>query len=142
MSLFLVFVQASAEAASCFDQAGDLYHVSPSLLRAIAKQESGMNPRAIHINRDGTKDYGLMQINERWFPHLKQLGISGQKLMEPCQNIHVSAYILRLLFNRHGENWRAVGRYNASHPVKAAGYAWKIHKKLKEVKEPLGVLRR
>lgn len=87
-----------------------------------------MNPKVIHTNKDGTKDFGLMQINERWMPHLRQFGISREGLMEPCQNIHVSAYILRSLFNRYGENWSAVGHYNAGHPIKAAKYAWKIHK--------------
>jgi lysozyme-related protein Hpa2 len=126
--LILMFFPSIALGESCFDQAGDQYHVAPHLLRAIAKQESGMNPKVIHTNKDGTKDYGLMQINERWMPHLRQFGISREGLMEPCQNIHVSAYILRSLYNRYGENCSAVGHYNAGHPINAAKYAWKIHK--------------
>lgn len=127
-----MLLPSTALAQSCFDQAGYKYRVSPQLLRAIAKQESGMKAAVIHLNKDGTRDYGVMQINDRWLPHLSQFGISKDRLMEPCQNIHVSAYILRTLFNRYGENWSAVGHYNAAHPVKAAKYAWKIHKQVKK----------
>ncbi|WP_457292067.1 transglycosylase SLT domain-containing protein, partial [Pseudomonas azotoformans] len=38
--------------AFCFNEAGARYHVSPSLLRAIAEVESGMNPEATGYNRD------------------------------------------------------------------------------------------
>jgi len=95
-----------------------------------------MNSRATHINKDGTRDFGLMQINERWMPHLRDWGISKEGLMEPCQNIHVAAYIMRKLFNRYGENWIAIGHYNAAHPVKAAKYAWKIFQGLVDSAKP------
>ena len=125
--LLLILFPSIVLGESCFDQAGDRYRIAPHLLRAIAKHESKMNPNAVHTNKDGTKDLGLMQINERWLPTLKQFGISRARLMEACQNIFVSAFILRTLFNRYGENWSAVGHYNATHPLKAAKYAWQIH---------------
>lgn len=128
--LILILFPSVALGESCFDQAGDRYRVAPHLLRAIAKQESGMNPKVVHTNKDGTKDYGLMQINDRWMSHLNQFGISKESLMDPCQNIHVSAYIIRGLYNRYGENWSAVGHYNAAHRIKRAMYAWKIYKHL------------
>jgi soluble lytic murein transglycosylase-like protein len=140
--LILMFYPSITLGQSCFDQAGERYRVAPHLLRAIANQESGMNPKAIHTNKDGTKDFGIMQINERWMPQLRQFGISKEGLMDPCQNIHVSAYILRNLYNRYGENWKAVGHYNATHPIKAAKYAWKIHQHLTKSGEPIENVRR
>jgi soluble lytic murein transglycosylase-like protein len=126
--LFIILFSTRADAATCFDEAGNQYRVSPRLLGAIARHESGMNPQAVHKNRDGTRDYGLMQVNDRWIPSLRQYGITKEKLMEPCQNIYVGAMILRSLFERYGENWTAVGHYNAAHPLVAAKYAWKIHR--------------
>lgn len=35
----------------------------PGLMVAIAKAESGMNPKAINHNRNGSVDRGLFQIN-------------------------------------------------------------------------------
>jgi len=51
---------------ACFDAAARHYRLHPALLRAIARQESGMNPRAIGKNTNGTLDLGLMQINTSW----------------------------------------------------------------------------
>ena len=32
----------------------------------IAKGESRLNPRAVHLNNDGSKDYGLFQVNTKY----------------------------------------------------------------------------
>ncbi len=37
------------------------------LLVAVIKSESGMNTKAINVNSDGSRDYGLIQANERWY---------------------------------------------------------------------------
>jgi hypothetical protein len=53
-------VAAAARAAS----------VDPVLAVAIVERESQFNPRARHINFDGSVDRGLWQINSRWHPGL------------------------------------------------------------------------
>lgn len=35
----------------------------PDIMIAIAKAESGMNPKAVNVNRNGSTDIGLFQIN-------------------------------------------------------------------------------
>ncbi|PIV87852.1 MAG: hypothetical protein COW48_09240 [Hydrogenophilales bacterium CG17_big_fil_post_rev_8_21_14_2_50_63_12] len=50
-------------AHACWKEAGTRYGVSPQLLYAIARTESGLNPQAIGRNRNGSRDIGLMQIN-------------------------------------------------------------------------------
>ncbi|EPB8415539.1 transglycosylase SLT domain-containing protein, partial [Escherichia coli] len=62
--------------AWCFRQAGERYQIDPLLLQAIAIKESRLNTRAIGYNRNKagqitSRDYGLMQINERHIPVLR-----------------------------------------------------------------------
>lgn len=111
--------------ANCWKRAGDYYHVDPWLLLAIANVESGMNPHAIGWNRDGTHDVGLMQINSVHFPELAPLGIDEQRLMtEPCTSIMVGASILSNMIKVYGNNWEAVGAYNAG--VKKERYSQRM----------------
>ena len=94
----------------CFQYAGQQYNVEPTLLKAIATQESAFDSRA--TNSAG--DVGLMQINSQWFPKLEGYGISRQLLLDsPCTNILVSAWILAHNFSQYGRTWRAVGIYHA-----------------------------
>lgn len=97
----------------CFDAAGHRYGIAPTLLRAIAAAESGLDPRALHANTDGTRDVGLMQINSWWLSLLKRHGIEAADLWDPCLNIDVGAWILAVNIRRYGYGWRAVGAYHA-----------------------------
>jgi soluble lytic murein transglycosylase-like protein len=84
------------------------------LLYAIAEVESGLQPRAINKNKDGSRDVGLMQINSIHLPRLLRLGITEQRLLdEPCLAVQVGASILAEFVTRYGYNWTAVGAYNA-----------------------------
>ncbi|OXJ21501.1 invasion protein IagB [Burkholderia sp. HI2714] len=100
--------------ADCWEHAGSMFGIAPELLYAIAEQESSLNPRAVGRNRDGSEDLGLMQINSRHLPRLRQLGISeSQLLKDPCLSVIVGASILSDMMKRYGYSWEAVGAYNA-----------------------------
>ncbi len=103
----------AGELAKCFSESGERYDIAPALLQAIAKVESGLDSRAIHVNTDGTADVGLMQINSWWFPLLRRYGIEPRDLWDPCLNIGVGAWILTGNIRQFGYGWRAVGAYNA-----------------------------
>ena len=62
-------------AHACWDDAAARYQLNSTLLHAIARTESGLNPQAIGRNRDGSRDIGLMQINSWWLPTLARHGI-------------------------------------------------------------------
>ena len=109
--------RASAEMETCFVTVGQASGVSPALLKAIARVESSLNPKAVnatHKNRTGSYDIGLMQINSRWLKKLEVHGITEIALYDACTSIEVGAWILADLFKRHGVNWEAVGAYNAA----------------------------
>jgi len=92
--------------------------IPQELLLAIAKVESGFNWRAINVNKDGSYDIGVMQINSRHIPRLERLGISRELLWHPCVNVSVGAWILHEFIAIYGLNWTAVAAYNTGNPAK------------------------
>ena len=113
----------------CFEEAGKLYDISPSLLWAISKEESGFNTYAINFNRNGTYDYGHMQINSWW---ANKIGTDvWAYLGDPCQCTKVGAWILAQCIRDHCYTWEAVCCYHAKNKLKRVSYSWKIHEALK-----------
>ena len=125
---FLLFSLSSH--AHCFEQAGARYGIAPVLLEAISTVESGGNPQARNLNRDGSEDLGHMQINSRWLGILSSYGIDRQKLLDPCLNTHVGAWILAQNIRQHGYGWEAVGAYNARSPAKRNAYSHRVAARL------------
>jgi len=97
----------------CFQRAATKYQIDVALLTAIAETESRFNQKAMHRNRDGSDDIGIMQINTQWLTTLKKFGIEKQHLFEPCTNIDVASWILAHNFASHGQSLVALGAYNA-----------------------------
>lgn len=118
-----------AAATDCFDIAADYYDVDANLLRTIAAVESGGNPNAVNINTDGSRDIGLMQINDWWLGPLKQYGYTEAHLYDACTSISIGAWVLAQEIATHGANWKAVGAYNAKSPDKARAYAKRVWKR-------------
>lgn len=117
----------------CFRQAAHTYGISEALLYAIARVESNLNPAATGVNKNGTRDLGVMQINSSHLPRLALRAITAQRLLtESCLNVHVGAWILRENIDRYGPTWEAVGAYNASErrPDLRLNYARKVHHRL------------
>ena len=124
---------ASVPTYACWDDAAARYQVNSTLLHAIARTESALNPRAINRNRNGSRDIGLMQINSSWLPLLASHGIAERDLFDPCTNISVGAWMLARNFQRLGSGWNAVGAYNARSPALRRAYAWKVYRNLQSV---------
>jgi soluble lytic murein transglycosylase-like protein len=122
----LAFDAAAMAPASCFQKAGGQYHIDPLLLHAIAQVESGHRSEVVHINRDGSKDYGIMQVNEANLTAEQRARV----ISDPCFGVEKGAEILAGMISRFGYTWAAVGGYNAGvsnkrHSARAR-YAQKI----------------
>lgn len=131
----------AAVAGDCFTAASRRYGLDAGLLRAVASAESDLRPDAVnrsHVERTGTVDIGLMQVNSSWLPRLASYGIGERDLREPCTNVAVGAWILAQSFMRHGNQWAAVGAYNAACiqlkgedcTRQRARYAWRVYRRL------------
>lgn len=114
----------------CFQTAGDYYGINPLLLKAIARQESSMNPQAVNRNTNGTTDIGLMQINTTHMPKLRKAGVTEERLWQPCVNIAVGAWVLADAISRHGMTWKAVGVYHSPTDWRQRDYAAKVQRHL------------
>lgn len=126
---------ASLPYGECFFKAASEYGIPYQILVAIAKVESGFRPFVININQNGKSvkvinpnslqeaivylqylhqngfnyDVGVGQIN---VSNIKRLGLNPVDLLDPCNNIRVSAYILKENINKYGFTWDAIWRYN------------------------------
>jgi soluble lytic murein transglycosylase-like protein len=105
----LGFDAAAMVPGSCFQKAGGQYHIDPLLLHAIAQVESGHRSEVVHVNGDGSKDYGIMQVNE--------INLTAEQrtrmVSDPCFGVEKGAEVLAGMISRYGYNWAAVGGYNA-----------------------------
>ncbi|GAB6852597.1 lytic transglycosylase domain-containing protein [Paraburkholderia kururiensis] len=116
--------------ADCIDDAAAYHHISAQLVRAIARQESGMRAGAINVNANGTEDIGLMQINSSWLPTLARYGIRREHLFNACTNAYIGTWILASNIRQFGPTWKAVGAYNATSSTRQLVYANSIYRRL------------
>ena len=97
-------VPSTSPYADLFNRAGAKYGVSPALLSAVAKQESGYNAAA--VSPVGAR--GLMQLMPGT---AKGLGVTDA--FDPAQAVDGAAKMLRNLLNRFGQTDLALAAYNA-----------------------------
>lgn len=100
-----------------FQKAGSYYNIPPLLLKKIATIESAGNPNAIRINDNGTKDYGLMQINSIHFKRLSAWGINERNILNPQINIFAGSWLLSEHIKERGFNLQAIGNYHSKTQV-------------------------
>ncbi len=92
--------------------------VPADLLRALARHESGFRPSAISpVNANGTRDYGLLQINEAT---ARALGREVSRLTDPAYNVETAAVLLkriRVELKDRFAPYTWVAAYNAGAPA-------------------------
>jgi hypothetical protein len=117
---------------ACVASVAAFYHLPPRVLPAIQAVEGG-RPGLAHLNRDGSRDLGVMQVNTRWVQPLAwQTGIAPaaielRLLMDPCFNIATAGAIMRLYLNEAGGNLlRAVGFYHSHTAPLAEAYELRV----------------
>jgi soluble lytic murein transglycosylase-like protein len=107
---------------TCIIGAAKYHDVNPYLLRAILVVESSLNPKALNVNSNGTRDIGVAQINSIHLPVLQNHGINESHLMDGCVNTYVGAWLLRKQISRYGLNWFGIAAYHSVTPDKNYRY--------------------
>jgi soluble lytic murein transglycosylase-like protein len=98
-----------------FSRYSEKFNVDAALLKAIARKESAFNPNATHTNLNGTRDYGIMQVNEKTFQHY---GVNDGYLV-PSTNIRIAANLLADIRNELGAKFSIfswIASYNLGSP--------------------------
>jgi len=108
------------------------YHLPPRVLPSIQAVEGG-RPGLAHVNQDGSRDLGVMQVNTRWVQPLAwQTGmapaVAQQRLLtDPCFNIAAAGAIMRIYLNEAGGDLlRAVGYYHSHQAPLAEAYQLRV----------------
>lgn len=124
----------------------DAQEPPPALVKAIARQESGLNPLAVNIagksyypttrgeaerlirealTAGKSFDVGKMQINNWW---MKRYSIDPFCLLDPGVNETWGKKILAEEIASHGLNWQAVGKYHSPDQERGRQYAWRVYR--------------
>lgn len=110
----------------CINQAAITYHVPAKLILSILAVEGGQVGMA-SPNKNGTYDYGPMQINTIWLPKIKQYGYSQEQIQyDPCANVMVGAWILSQNIADATDLWRGIGGYHSYNPMLNQQYQSKV----------------
>ena len=104
---------------ACMVLVANIYHLPPRVLPSIQAVEGG-RPGITHLNKDGSEDLGVMQINTRWLPAfarytgLPETTVRQRLVTEPCFNIAAAGAIMRShLDATRGDLMRAIGNYHS-----------------------------
>lgn len=122
-----------------FYKFGKEFNIPPLLLWSIAKTESGFNIKAKNINKNGSVDYGLMQINSIHEPKLNARNLSLDDLYRPEVNIQIGAMILRHCLDKYGFDYKALNCYNGK--VSNNLYSRKVFENLKNFSQARRVIK-
>ena len=117
---------------ACMALVARLYDLPPRVLPSIQRVEGGA-PGLVHHNRDGTDDYGVMQVNTRWLGPLSRYTrtstdtVRRRLTAEPCYNIAAAGAIMRTYLDEaHGDLMRAVGDYHSHTPALNLSYQTEV----------------
>ena len=117
---------------ACMALVAQVYALPPRVLPSIQLVEGGA-PGVVHLNRNGTADLGVMQVNTLWVPALERytrldaMEVRRRLLDRPCFNIAAAGLILRTYLDAaHGDLMQAVGDYHSHTPVFNLDYRAKV----------------
>lgn len=105
------------ERVECSIQAANYYHIPALVLLAVAEQEGG-KPGLKVKNRNGTYDYGAMQINTVSLADLRKFGIHEKHVLaEGCYPYFLAAWrIASHIKSDSGDIWKRVANYHSRTP--------------------------
>lgn len=93
--------------------------------KAVLWQESRFRQNTLNYNRDGSYDFGIAQLNSRYFPLWKDYG--GWDIQTTWGNAYVGAkFFLSLVKNYSGNYYKALLAYNCGMGNVARGTVPKV----------------
>ena|SRR5579862_1286874 len=100
----------------CINRAAILYHIPVPIILSVMKQEGGKNGQAIR-NKNGTIDYGVLQINSIWLPKIAAYGYTRDDIQyNACTNLLVGVWILSQGIAQGKNIWSGIGEYHSHTP--------------------------
>lgn len=110
----------------CINQAAITYHVPAEVIISVLKVEGGRAGTA-SPNKNGTYDYGPMQINSIWAKTLAPHGYTLEQIRnDPCVNVWVGTWILSQKIAQSSNLWRGIANYHSYTTDKNIVYQGKV----------------
>lgn len=111
----------------CINLAAMQYHVPAVIIVSVLKTENGRVGDA-RINKNGTIDYGPMQINSIWLSTLGKYGYSAYDLQyNPCLNVAAGTWILAQGIAENKSIWQGIGNYHSHSFFENLSYQYKVN---------------
>jgi hypothetical protein len=111
----------------CINLAAVQYHVPAVIIVSVLKTEGGRVGHA-NVNKNGTIDYGPMQINSIWLDKLKKHGYSAYDLQyDPCLNVAAGTWILAQAIAEDQSIWKGIGNYHSHSYMENLSYQYKVN---------------
>ena len=117
---------------ACMIAAASFHHLPVQALAAIQSVEGG-GVGTVSVNKDGSSDFGVMQVNSRWVPAVaratraNEAVIRAKLIQDGCFSVKVAAAILDVYkVEAHGNMLEAVGFYHSHTPGLKAAYQLKV----------------
>ena len=118
---------------SCINHAAQVYHVPVGVILSVMKAEGGKNGDA-NRNKNGTVDYGVLQINSVWLPEISGHGYTKDDLQfNPCRNIEVGVWILGKSLAEGKSLWSGIANYHSRTPEHNQRYQKIVYKNYKQL---------
>ncbi len=110
----------------CINQAAETYYVPAKVIISVIATEGG-NVGVAKQNKNGTFDYGPMQINSSWLPKIRKYGYTPELLQyDPCVNVMAGTWILSNKITQSSDYWSGVANYHSFTPELNAQYKMKV----------------
>lgn len=118
----------------CINHAAIVYHVPIAVILSVIKKENGRNGDAIKNNKNGTIDYGVMQINSIWLPKIAAYGYTKHDMQyDACKNVLVGTWILSRGIAEGKNIWSGIGNYHSHTPDRNRAYRNGIYENYKTI---------
>ena len=105
---YLQEVVGDPRIADALMNAAESHRVDPALVVAVSRQESRFDPQAKGVNKNGSVDRGLMQLNSSTFAYLEEA-----EFYDPELNARLGVGYLRNTLDLSGNTVAALAMYNA-----------------------------
>lgn len=110
----------------CINQAATTYYVPAKVIISVLATEGG-NVGVARQNKNGTYDYGPMQVNSIWLSALNKYGYTRELLQyDPCVNVMAGTWILSNRITQSQDYWSGVASYHSFTPTLNARYKTKV----------------
>jgi soluble lytic murein transglycosylase-like protein len=110
----------------CINQAAITYYIPAKVIISVIATEGG-DVGVARQNKNGTYDYGPMQINSSWLPTIKKYGYTEKLLRyDPCVNVMAGTWILSTKITQSRDYWSGVANYHSFTPNLNARYKLKV----------------